>query len=182
MNERRAYIRVPVGTEGTYQRLGDLSGPHLALTEDISLGGLRLSSSDRLQPGDKVSVALKLPEQGEVDVTGVVVWSRESQQASQRNFEAGLQWSDMNVYAQARINAFVTEYTRSRSYEISSSGFVSAEPARWRFSFVVTAALFLVVVFLVAWAVERHQLLTQTQSLQQTIGFYQETLRSLSSQ
>ena len=180
MNERRAHIRVPVGTEGTYHLLGDLSGPRLAMTENLSLGGLRFSSSHRLQPGDKVSVVLTLPEHGQIDVTGVVVWSRESQQSGQHDFEAGLRWFGMNVYAQARVNAFITRYTRGRSYEIFAAGPLPAQSVRWGLSIAVAAALFTVGAFLISWSIEHRQLLAQTQSLQQTVGFYQELLRSRS--
>lgn len=179
MNERRAQFRVPVGIEGTFHLLGDLSGPQLGITQDVSLGGLRLSSAQRFQPGDKVSIALMLPQQGPVSVTGVVVWSREGQQSGQQNFEAGLRWAEIDAHAQARLNAFVTDYSRTRSFSISSSGLMAPPPLRWHLSVGIAVALFTVGVFLTARWIERRRLVSEVQALRQAVEMYQGLLRSL---
>lgn len=180
MNERRVHLRVPVGLEGTYQLLGDLSGPRLGMTEDVSLGGLRLSSADRLQPGDSVAITLKFPEQGQVSVTGVVVWSREFDESGQRNFESGLRWTEIDAHAKARLNAFVTEYTRGglRSFATTFAGITLLSPVRWQLAVGTGLALFAIGMLLFSQWMEHRRLLTEAQSLRQAVGFYQDITRS----
>ena len=64
MYEKRIYIRVPVGIEGSYQQVSSLSAPRLGITRDVSLGCARFSCSERLEPGSKVALTLDLPEEG----------------------------------------------------------------------------------------------------------------------
>ncbi len=178
MDERRSTIRVPVGLEGTYQRLGDLSGPRLGITEDISLGGLRLSSASPLQAGDHVAIEMKLPQQGAVSLKGLVVWSRQIEESGQRNYESGLRWDEVDAHAQARLNAFVTGFTRSRSYFSASAGMMPASRVRWELSVGIALTLF-AVAFLgfMQWA-EHRRLAAEVESLNQTVAVYQQALRS----
>ena len=104
MYEKRVYIRVPVGIEGSYQPLTWLAAPRLGMTRDISLGGARFASSDRLEPGGKISLTLSLPKQGEVILTGTVIWSRMTEQdGGQVGYESGLCWLNVDAHAQARL-------------------------------------------------------------------------------
>lgn len=178
MNERRAHVRVPVGIEGTYQLVGDLSGPHLGMTQDISLGGLRFSSGRRLEPGEKVSVQMVLPAEGQVSMIGRVVWSREVQEAGQRNFESGLFWEEIGAPARERLSAFVTEYTRSRSFSISSSGLAGLPRVRWELAVILSLSIFAAGLLLAAQWIERRRLLSEVESLRQAVGLYQEIVRS----
>ncbi len=132
MYEKRVHIRVPVGVEGSYQPITRLAAPRLGMTRDISLGGARFSSPERLEPGGKISLTLSLPKEGEVTLTGVVVWSRMAdQRVGQIGYESGLCWQNVDARAQARLNSFLTEYTRSdRSTVIFTSGPASA-PIQW---------------------------------------------------
>ena len=114
MYEKRVHIRVPVGIEGSYQPITRLAAPRLGMTRDISLGGARFVSADRLEPGGKISLTLALPKEGELVLTGVVVWSRMTEQgAGQVAYESGLCWQNVEAHAQARLNSFLTDYTRS---------------------------------------------------------------------
>ncbi|MDO8730488.1 MAG: PilZ domain-containing protein [Candidatus Omnitrophota bacterium] len=122
MYEKRVHIRVPVGVEGSYQPTTRLAGPRLGMTRDISLGGARFVSPERLEPGGKISLTLSLPKEGEVILTGVVVWSRLMQQGrGQIGYESGLCWQNVDARAQARLNSFLTEYTRSDGAVIVSN-------------------------------------------------------------
>jgi hypothetical protein len=91
------------------------------MTRDISLGGARFASTERLEPGGKISLTLSLPKEGEVVLTGVVVWSRMTEQdGGQVGYESGLCWQNVDARAQARLNSFLTDYTRSDSAVIVS--------------------------------------------------------------
>ncbi len=114
MYEKRVHIRVPVGAEGSYRPTTRLAAPRLGMTRDISLGGARLVCTERLDPGGKISLTLSLPKEGEVTLTGVVVWSRLTEQGGgQVGYESGLCWQNVDAHAQARLNSFLTDYTRS---------------------------------------------------------------------
>ena len=122
MYERRVHIRVPVGVEGSYQPITRLAAPHLGMTRDISLGGARFVSNERLEPGGEISLTLSLPKEGDVTLTGVVVWSRLTEQGGgQVGYESGLCWQNIEAHAQARLNSFLTDYTRSEGAVIVSN-------------------------------------------------------------
>jgi hypothetical protein len=92
------------------------------MTRDISLGGARFVSPERLEPGGKISLTLSLPKEGEVTLTGVVVWSRLTEQdRGQVGYESGLCWQNVDAPAQARLNSFLTDYTRSDGVVIVSN-------------------------------------------------------------
>ena len=120
MYERRVHIRVPVGVEGNYQPIGKLAAPNLGMTRDISLGGARFATSERLEPGKKFLVALNLPKEGSITVTGLVVWSREAGDSQQGAYEAGFCWTNVDPNTQVRLNRFLTDYTRVDSVVIFS--------------------------------------------------------------
>ena len=122
MYEKRVHIRVPVGVEGSYQPTTRLVAPRLGMTRDISLGGARFVCPERLDPGGKISLTLSLPKEGEVTLTGVVVWSRLTEQdGGQVGYESGLCWQNVDAPAQARLNSFLTDYTRSDGAVIVSN-------------------------------------------------------------
>lgn len=131
MYEKRVYIRFPAGIEGSYQPVTRLAAPRLGMTRDISLGGARFASVERLEPGGKISLTLSLPKEGEVVLTGTVVWSRMTGQGrGQTGYESGLCWQNVDARAQARLNSFFTEYARPEQPAIITSGPASA-PMSW---------------------------------------------------
>ncbi len=174
MHERRAYIRVPVGIEASYQLARNLSAPRFGMSQDVSLGGMRFTPSDPLQPGDKVSVTLALPREGDVILAGVVVWARESHDGRSR-YEAGLRWTEVNPAAQARLNAFLTEHTRSYDVVASAPPEVP-DVISWPKVLAVSIAIFaLMVIFTRAWI--SHRVLTEeVSSLRNTVQAYQYQL------
>ncbi len=122
MRERRATIRVPFGAEGTYEPGKGLSAPRLGFSQDLSLGGMRLGTAERLDPGERVHISIPLPAEGPVSMRGVVVWSREAYRAGQAGYECGLRWTEVDPASQARLNAFLTSATRDASITLSSGG------------------------------------------------------------
>lgn len=114
MEEKRAHIRVPVGLKGTYQVIQRASFPRLGITRDLSAGGMRFTCPDFLGKGDRVAVSFTLPEEGPVEMTGEVLWSRELQ-TEPSGCEAGLRWTEIGSHTQARLNAFLLQRTRADS-------------------------------------------------------------------
>ncbi len=176
MYEKRVHIRVPVGLEGSYQPTTRLASPRLGMTRDISLGGARFSSAERLEPGGKVSLTLSLPREGEVILTGVVVWSRMMEQGGgQVGYESGLCWQNVDAQAQARLNSFLTEYTRSDQPVIITSG-PAAASINW--TRVITFGLGTAVIFGLAAAIGLmlYTLQSENQSLKGAVQSYRQQI------
>lgn len=137
MDERRADIRIPVGLEGTYQVLSRGAPSRLGITEDMSGAGMRFACPDLLYPGDTVSLHFDLPKEGSIEMTGVVRWSRES---NQQGCQAGLCWTDINPRAQARLNAFLSDRTQANSSVLFSKAQL---PVLIRWPLAITSGLVL---------------------------------------
>lgn len=136
-SERRASARVIVGLEATYQLSGESGSPQLALSRDVSHGGIRLWNPKPLEPGRAISLSLSLPNQDPVVLRGVVVWCRESTNG-RGGFQAGIRWMDPAPTAQARLNAFLSERTPPAPARILSISKVQPAIVWWR---AITLAL-----------------------------------------
>ena len=112
MRERRSFIRMPVGLEISYQAEEGKSPFRLAVTEDLSLGGMQVWQPQPLDVGQKVNVSFYLPREGQVALRGVVVWSRESVNG-RGGYKTGIQWEELHPPSQARLNAFLIERTKT---------------------------------------------------------------------
>jgi len=176
MFERRTHIRVPAGIEGSYQPFKLLAAPRLGITQDLGLGGMRFSSAERLQPGEKVSIELTLPQEGSVGIRAVVLWCREAPGAM-GGYESGLRWTDLEPAAQARLNAFLTSYTRSRAGSVIAASLTAPRQVHWP----RTLALALLLSFLAFWAAQSwvswHILRIENRSLNLLVESYQAQIK-----
>ena len=175
MKERRSTIRIPVGVEGTYELAKGLSGPRLALSQDISHGGMRLTSAERLQPGDRIQISVQLPIQGPVTMQGTIIWSRETSRAGQTGYDCGLRWTDVNPPSQARLNAFITGQAR---IDLTPSDFTPplSSAIRWpRVAFVSFVVGGLITVVALYW-LEWYRMSSEVRTLRQQVGSYQSLI------
>lgn len=146
MFERRTHIRIPVGLQGRYHLAQKMASLRLGLTQDISLGGMRMACTERIDPGERIAVDLPLPREGEVGLTGVVLWSRKSE-AVPGGYEVGLRWAGADPAAQARLSSYISQYTRAQSSQVTI-GLAQPEPfVSWPRT--IAAALFLSALLLV---------------------------------
>lgn len=120
MFERRTYIRIPAGLHGRYRTAHQTAAPRLGFTQDISMGGMQMAVVERLDPGDRVFVDLPLPREGEVGLTGVVLWSRQSNTAP-GGYEVGMKWAALDLAVQARLHSYINSYTRAQSASVTTS-------------------------------------------------------------
>lgn len=107
MREKRANVRIPLGVEAQFQFIRGVDAPGRVLTRDIGLGGVHFSAAERLDPGQALSFTLLLPEVGQVHLTGVVVWVRESGQGG-GGLDVGLRWAQIGPVGQKRLKSFLT--------------------------------------------------------------------------
>ena len=75
-----------------------------ALSVDLSQGGLKLETEDRMVPGSqiKMSLDLDIPEQDPVPLTCRVVWC----QATGKNFVVGLQFTQLEPWVSPLLESF----------------------------------------------------------------------------
>ena len=180
MYEKRIHIRVPVGIEGSYQPVTRLAAPRLGMTRDISLGGARFASAERLEPGGKISLTLSLPKQGEVVLTGVVVWSRMTEQeAGQIGYESGLCWQNVDAHAQARLNSFLTDYTRSDSAAVIISRVQPNRVISWSRALAFGLAATLMAAMAAAIVLRTFNLQSENESLRNVVRSYQQQIDRL---
>lgn len=181
MYEKRVHIRVPVGVEGSYQPTTRLAAPRLGMTRDISLGGARFVSPERLEPGGKISLTLSLPKEGEITLTGVVVWSRLMQQgSSQVGYESGLCWQNVDARAQARLNSFLTEYTRSDGAVIVSNNLQTGFQISWTRVLIFGLGAAVAAGLAATVWVKLLDLSSENQSLKNAVGSYQHQIDHIS--
>jgi hypothetical protein len=179
MKERRASARIPANVEATYQRGRDEGRPRSALTQDVSLGGMRMISTEPLEPGDPISISFALPEAGSVTLQGVVVWSRQTERAGRPGYECGLRWTEIGPIAQARLNAFVIGATRPQiSHRVGQSSVALQSVIRWPrvalLSLIVMGFLVMVLFYWLEW----YRLFIENQALHQQVSVYRAILNT----
>lgn len=145
MHERRTYIRVPAGIEARYQLVKELIAPRVARTKDISFSGMRFTSLEQLRPAERVFVTLNLPKEGEVRLTGVVIWGRRMQ-GNNGNFEVGLRWEPLPPPIRARLTSFLAEQTNTQ-VPMSAVPVSDAFPIMWSRAIFLGLLGFLLLVF-----------------------------------
>jgi PilZ domain len=63
---------------------------------DISAGGVRLYSDEKLKPGDRLELELFLPDGSSVTCATEVVWEDELPQGSPARYDVGVKFLDPN--------------------------------------------------------------------------------------
>ena len=75
MEERRRFVRLDTRLEVTYTRLPSTQAQQ-TMTKDIGGGGICFFADELLRPGDRLQVAMKLPNyERAVNFTAEVMWS-----------------------------------------------------------------------------------------------------------
>ena len=77
MKEKRKYPRLDFQLKLNFNKKGRSAKNFPAITENISAGGLRFSSDQKLIPGSKVDFTIKLPGKDKpINFAGKIVWSK----------------------------------------------------------------------------------------------------------
>ncbi len=129
LSEQRKFVRIPAGVEAEYRSLAKLAPSKLGLTRDISLGGMRFASPERLSPGEFMGVALELPADKTVSMTGEVLWTRQVYNGDSMGYESGVRWSKMDKGEVSRLSEFVSGFADSNlTPTMVSTTLISQEP------------------------------------------------------
>jgi len=106
--ERRKFARLDLALSISYSVVGSKEipeDPREALSSDVSIGGLRLMTPNKLENGTRLEVAIELPEEDEpLKADAEVVWQIKISDAS---FETGVLIKGMSVNDRSRFMSFV---------------------------------------------------------------------------
>jgi len=99
MEERRQFVRLDTRLDVTYTRLSPTE-TRKTVTKNISGGGICLFASERLQPGERLQVTMKLPDRAEpIRFTAETIWSEEyeviGKTERQRSVEVGVRFLEI---------------------------------------------------------------------------------------
>ncbi|MBI1952905.1 MAG: PilZ domain-containing protein [Candidatus Omnitrophica bacterium] len=142
MQERRVFVRIPVGIDLTYQVNEGLTPPRLGISEDLSLGGMRFRPLERLEAGQRIAVTLDFPKVGKAVLNGLVVWSRDLM-GNSPGYQAGLRWDEISPSDQTRLNAFIVEHARPKASPEAAALGKAPATLNWTRVAVLSAVSFL---------------------------------------
>ena len=178
MRERRGFIRIPVGLEVCYQAAEGKRPLRLAMTEDLSLGGMQIWQPEPLEQGQKVNVDFTLPKEGHVALHGVVAWCREAVNG-RGGYKAGIQWEELHPPSQARLNAFLIDRTKSRSQYSRVPKIQSASAIIWPRALSLGVFIFALLLAGGLFWLDRTRLQTEVSSLRFKASSYERQIRAI---
>jgi Tfp pilus assembly protein PilZ len=92
IEEKRRYLRLNIPLEIEYI-LGDSDKVRKAVTKDISAFGIRFATTDRLETGSNLEVALKIPNvPNPVHASGKIAWSKKASAEGNSPFDVGIEF------------------------------------------------------------------------------------------
>ena len=62
---------------------------------DLGLGGVRVYSDDPMEPGSRLEIELRLPDESTLTFLSEVVWLQELQESAPASYDVGLQFLDL---------------------------------------------------------------------------------------
>jgi c-di-GMP-binding flagellar brake protein YcgR len=108
ISDRRRYARIPFDSPVRIEKVPKRSPTdveHL-LSEDLSEGGIRLSSPRFYSVQDRMLLELEMPEEpGSIRAIGTVVWVEQS--SYQYQFRVGVRFSDVSETDRSRLRNIV---------------------------------------------------------------------------
>jgi len=111
--DKRRYARLVARVDITVKRMGDdLTDPWTVASKDISAGGVGIVSEKELRNGDLLRLDIKLPDDRMIRAFGVVKWMQERENlytASQRDYTAGIEFTNINDDDRKMIDDFVAQ-------------------------------------------------------------------------
>ncbi len=105
MLERRRFERFRSAIDVEYE-VPQCSIEGVSLTKDISISGISLPTSMKIDEGEKLELRIKLPrDSNPIYATAQVVWSQPAQ--TQADFDLGLKFVKINDIDKSRILEYI---------------------------------------------------------------------------
>lgn len=93
MREKRRFIRFGVSLKVNYIIQKDPRAEKTGITKDVSAGGLRLLTEEKIEVGNRVELKIFIPEAlNPVHLNGTVLWSREETSGKDLRHCAGIEF------------------------------------------------------------------------------------------
>ena len=109
--ERRKFRRVPTTAVTQWKKYTanpEYTPSFPAITKNISLGGVCISTYSKLNLGDTLRVEISLPSKKTIKFLGKVVWLKDAEhnKSERVQYDVGLQIADMSAEDQEEISKF----------------------------------------------------------------------------
>lgn len=93
MREKRKFIRFEIALKVTYTIQKEPKMEKVGITKDVSAGGIKLLTEERLETGKKVDLKMFIPEAlNPAHLNGVVLWSRDNEEGKKPSYCAGIEF------------------------------------------------------------------------------------------
>lgn len=119
MEERRSYVRLDISVDVKYKIIPKNEPVMSGTTSDISAGGFRFFSKDKLEPGTKLNLEIVLPDQEKpVMAKGEVVWAEEFSILSENVtpvFETGVKFMGIAEKDRSNIGQYIFGQLKKRA-------------------------------------------------------------------
>jgi c-di-GMP-binding flagellar brake protein YcgR len=99
--EKRKYPRV---VTPVFYKTPDILGPKRRVS-DLSLGGVRIYSDERLEVGGRLELKFFLPDGSTVKAAAKVVWIKEMPEGTEAVYDVGMEFVELSEAATEKLKA-----------------------------------------------------------------------------
>lgn len=112
MKEKRVYVRVDEPVLVKYKLLDEPNVEARSVSDDISEGGLRFPTNERLRPGSPVELEINIPSDSmPLFGQGIIVWQHKFDlETGKWRFEIGTKFTDMDSFDHKRLLHFLEDH------------------------------------------------------------------------
>jgi len=109
--ERRKAVRVPITLEVVYYHDKKGGGVSKTYTENISMGGLKIQTEEKLKNGEPLLLEIKIPNTSKpIAAKGEIVWVKDAPaglSSGKRVFGAGLKFTHIKFSEKQKLASFI---------------------------------------------------------------------------
>jgi len=96
MRENRRFIRFDIALKVTYCVQKEPKFEKTGITSDMSAGGIRLLTEEKLETGSRVGLKIIIPEAlNPAHLSGIVLWSEEAGGVKKVSYTAGIEFGSI---------------------------------------------------------------------------------------
>jgi c-di-GMP-binding flagellar brake protein YcgR len=122
MEERREFLRIEDSGNLTYQKIfpPPIGIPKIATRENISGGGIKLITEEKLSEGDLLKLKIELSDsfgKTVVETTGEIIWIQEKEVGKIKKYEVGIAYRDISENERKKIISYVFRKQRYQRFK-----------------------------------------------------------------